>query len=138
MPDIPGGPVNLKPLGSGDPNSQKWRIVRNEEGDGFKIEGYYEAPEGIPPIGMGPAWKNYEPEPGTPIAISLFKDASAYNVEVVRPHENGLIISILPKDDYFVTGINRFAGASEDTVEITAVPVVNPPLPHPGWFISPA
>ncbi|QRW09318.1 hypothetical protein RhiLY_08317 [Ceratobasidium sp. AG-Ba] len=135
MPEESGEPVKLRPHGIANPESQKWRFVRNDDGDGYKIEGVYEPVKGLPPVGLGPAWKNDAPGPGTPITISLFKDASAYDVNVVKEHELGLIISIVPKYNSVRPGSSEYVGASGDNVEIVSVPFYLPPPPHPGWLM---
>ncbi|QRV75222.1 peptidase inhibitor clitocypin domain-containing protein [Ceratobasidium sp. AG-Ba] len=139
MPDTPGGPVKLEGLHSGNPNSHKWRIVPNVDGVGVTVQGYFEPnpDEGILPVGIGPAWKNYGPAPGTPITISSLIEASSYNLTVVRKYETGWIISLQPTDPYDKLGVNRYIGRTEanNDVAIAGVPVY-PDVPFPGWYVS--
>ncbi|QRW09302.1 hypothetical protein RhiLY_08301 [Ceratobasidium sp. AG-Ba] len=136
MPEEPGESVQLDRIGSGN---QQWRIVLTRLGDDvvYKIAGFIPPDEGVIPIGLAPAWKNDGAEPGSRIRISTLDDASSYNVDV-QNHDEGWIISILPTDKYDKLGVDRFAGASGREVDIVGVPVVNPPPPHPGWFVSKA
>ncbi|QRV95051.1 hypothetical protein RhiJN_23069 [Ceratobasidium sp. AG-Ba] len=127
LPEVPGQPVQLRPISHG---IQKWRITRNEGGDGHKIEGFVEQLEDI----SLPAWKNDGPEAGSRIRISSVVDASKYYVNDVDPYKGGWIISISPKDNYVLPGQSRFAGASGNDVEITGVPFYENPPPHPGWY----
>ncbi|QRV95053.1 peptidase inhibitor clitocypin domain-containing protein [Ceratobasidium sp. AG-Ba] len=131
-----GQPVQLDRLGVG---KQQWRIIPAEGDDHHlcKIAGFTNPDEGITIIDVAPAWKNDKPEPGTPVTISSFGDASIYKVNS-KDHDGGWIISIVPNDHYDKVGVDRYAGASGRTVDIVGVPVVRDPSPRPGWFASKA